>query len=109
MKRIAIVVALLAAGCATKGALKKEVEPLGQRLTAVEQKQATTDAQLAQMSSKLDAQTAELQKLRQEVAASTTASQEAAARAESAAEKSSKAFELMQTKGATTTTPKKKK
>jgi hypothetical protein len=127
MKRIAGVlwIVVLAAACATAPA-KKASEPveyvpvvtnttqpaggaLGVRLTAVEKQQAALDAKLAQLSSKIDAQTAEMQALRKDLAASTAASHQsheaakeaqlAAARAEAAAQKSTKAFELSQVKG----------
>jgi hypothetical protein len=101
MKRIAVmmVLGLLGAGCATNASVKKEVDPLAARLTALEQKQAATEAKLADMSAKQDAQTADIQAMRKEVADSTAASREAAARAETAAAQSTKAFELMQGKG----------
>jgi hypothetical protein len=101
MKRIAMAVALalLAAGCATSSSVKKEIDPLAARITALEQKQAVTDQKLAQMSAKDNAQTAEIQALRKEVADSTAATHDAVMRAEAAAQKSTKAFELMQVKG----------
>jgi phage-related minor tail protein len=108
MRRIAVVMVfgLLAAGCATNKALKAEVDPLAERIGAVERQQAATEAKVGQLSSKIDAQTAELQALRKEVADSTVAARDAqqalhdaTMRAETAAQKSTKAFELMQVKG----------
>jgi len=101
MKRIAMAtaLALLGAGCATSSSVKKEIDPLAARITALEQKQAATDEKLAQMSAKQGAQTAEIQALRKEVADSTAATHDAVMRAEAAAQKSTKAFELMQVKG----------
>lgn len=104
MMRLAgvVVLGLLFAGCATSKSVKQQIDPLADRLTAVEKQQAAINA-------KLDAQTAELQALRKDVAESTAASarahegvreaKEAAARAETAAEKSAKAFELTHVKG----------
>lgn len=104
MMRVAglVVLGLLAAGCATNRSVKQQIDPLADRITAVEQQQAA-------MSAKLDAQTAELQALRRDVADSAAtaartqeavkAAQDAAARAELAAQKSAKAFELTQVKG----------
>ncbi|ACG74218.1 conserved hypothetical protein [Anaeromyxobacter sp. K] len=97
-----LVLGLLAAGCATNGSVKQQIDPLADRITAVEQQQAA-------MNAKLDAQTAELQALRKDVADSAAtsaraqeavkAAQDAAQRAELAAQKSAKAFELTQVKG----------
>jgi septal ring factor EnvC (AmiA/AmiB activator) len=115
MRRLALVICfgLLAAGCATNKAVKKEIDPLAERLTAVERQQATADAKVGQMSAKIDAQTAEIQALRKDVADSTAASREAqqslhdaTMRAETAAQKSTKAFELMQVKGSKPATKK---
>ena len=110
MTRLAGVLAfaLLVAGCATDASVKKQIDPLGARLTAIEQQQAAIQA-------KLDAQTTELQALRGLAPdAAATARQEAALkdaqqsakdaaaaaeRAEAAAQKSAKAFELSQVKG----------
>jgi hypothetical protein len=105
MMRIAgvVVFGLLVAGCATDASVKKQIEPLDQRVTALEKQQAATNA-------KLDAQAAELQALRKNVSDTSAASaaraeqaaKEAAAaaeRAEAAAQKSTKAFELGQVKG----------
>lgn len=102
MRRIAMAtaLALLGAGCATSSSVKKEIDPLAARITALEQKQAATDEKLAQMRAKEDAQAADIQALRKEVADSTAATQDALVRAEAAAQKSTKAFELMQVKGA---------
>ncbi len=111
MRRIAVVMVfgLLAAGCATNKALKAEVNPLADRLSAVEKQQVATDAKVGQLNAKIDAQTAELQALRKEVADSTVATRDAqqalhdaTMRAETAAQKSTKAFELMQVKGTKT-------
>lgn len=101
MKRTALVMVLgvLAAGCATNKSVKKEIDPLAERLTALEQKEAATDAKLGQLNVKMDAQATELQGLRQQVAESTAATRDAVTRAEAAAQKSTKAFELMQVKG----------
>ncbi len=102
MKRIIGVVAfgLLVAGCATESSVKKQIDPLADRVTALEKAQASTNA-------KLDAQQAELAALKRNASdASARADQsakEAAAaadRAEAAAQKSAKAFELSQVKGA---------
>ena len=101
MKRLAgvVVLGLLFAGCATSKSVKQQIDPLADRLTAVEKQQAALNA-------KLDAQSAELQALRKDVAESTARThegvreaKEAAARAETAAEKSAKAFELTHVKG----------
>jgi len=102
MRRIAMAtaLALLGAGCATSSSVKKEIDPFAARITALEQKQAATDEKLAQMRAKEDAQAADIQALRKEVADSTAATQDALVRAEAAAQKSTKAFELMQVKGA---------
>ncbi len=94
---------LLVAGCATEGYVKQQVDPLADRVTALEKAQASTN-------SKLDAQQAQIAALKQNAADATAASaradqaaKEAAAaaeRAEAAAQKSTKAFELSQVKGA---------
>ena len=102
MKRIIGVVAfgLLVAGCATESSVKKQIDPLADRVTALEKAQASTNA-------KLDAQQAELAALKTKSSdASARADQsakEAAAaadRADAAAQKATKAFELGQVKGA---------
>ena len=104
MSRIvgAVLFGLLVAGCATEGSVKKQIDPLNERVTALEKAQAATNA-------KLDAQQAELASLKRNVSDATAASmraeqasKEAAAaadRAEAAAQKSTKAFELSQVKG----------
>lgn len=105
MTRLAGVLAFvfLAAGCATDASVKKQIDPLADRISALEHQQAG-------INSKLDAQNAELQGLRKDVGdanAAAARAQEAAnqasaaaARAETAADKASKAFELSQVKGA---------
>jgi len=97
-----VVLALLATGCATNGSVKKQVDPLATRLTAVE-------SQLADMNRKLDSQAVDLQtaqKTLAEMNAAAQPSQQAAAdaqaaatRAEAAADKAAKAFEVGQRKG----------
>jgi peptidoglycan hydrolase CwlO-like protein len=108
MKRIMglIAVALLAAGCATNSAVKEQIDPLANKLTSMEKKQADLDAKLADISKKQDTQAADIQGLRGEMAQTQAAAQKAASdaqdaanRAESAAEKSTKAFALGQKKG----------
>ena len=105
MTRIAVVVFFgLLVGCATNSSVKKQLEPLEQRVTALEKQEASQNA-------KLDAQASELASLRKGMsdasAASAARAQEAAKeaaaaaeRAEMAAQKSTKAFELSQVKGA---------
>ncbi len=102
MKRIVVVVlfGFLAAGCATNASVKKQLEPLEQRI-------ATLEKQDADQNAKLDAQAAELAALKRSAgdasARAEAAAREAAAaadRAEAAAQKSTKAFELGQVKGA---------
>ena len=98
----AVLFGLLVAGCATEGSVKKKIDPLAERVTALEKAQAATNA-------KLDAQSTELAALKQSTADATAASaraeqaaKEAAAaadRADAAAQKSTKAFELSQVKG----------
>ncbi len=104
MRRLVGVVlfGMLAAGCATSSSVKKQIQPLEDRVTALEKAEADQNA-------KLDAQAQELAALRRSVqdgsAAAMRAEQaakEAAAaaeRAEGAAQKSTKAFELGQVKG----------
>jgi Skp family chaperone for outer membrane proteins len=101
-----VVLALVASGCATNSSVKKEVDPLNTRLTAVE-------SQLAEMNKKLDSQmdtqSADLQTAQKTLAdmnAAAQAAQQAAAdaqaaatRAEAAAEKADKAFQVGQRKG----------
>lgn len=112
MKRLVgfmAVALLLVTGCATNSSVKSMVDPLAERITALENKSASTDAKLADLGKKSDAQTAEIQGLRKDLADSTTSSQAAqkaaadaqaaATRAESAADKATKAFELRQVKG----------
>ncbi len=96
----AVLFGLLVAGCATESSVKKQMEPLADRVTALEKAQAATNA-------KLDAQQSELAALKRSSSdASARADQsakEAAAaadRAEAAAQKATKAFELGQVKGA---------
>ncbi len=104
MKRMMslIAFALLAAGCATNSAIKEQIDPLSNRMTSMERKQAELDAKLAEISNKQDADSANIQGLRTGMAQTQAAAekaQEAAARAEAAAEKSTKAFALGQKKG----------
>jgi len=96
--------AVLATGCATSSSVKAEIAPLADRVTTLEQKNAATEAKLADLSKKVDA---DAQALRKEIANSNAAAQKAAAdaeaaavRAETAAAKAAKAFELRQMKGA---------
>jgi hypothetical protein len=118
MIRIAgvVVLGLLVVGCATSKSVKQQIDPLAERLAAVERQQAGVDGkrlaaleqQQSSIEAKLDAQTAELQALRKDLASSYAASaqmqdavkeaQLAASRAENAAQKSAKAFELSQVK-----------
>lgn len=104
------VLALLAAGCATNSAVKEKIDPLSERLTAVEQKNAALESKVSELNRRLDAQVGDMQTAQKNLADSTTASQKAqqaaadaqaaAARAETAADKAAKAFELKQRKGA---------
>ncbi len=98
----AVLFGLLVAGCATDGSVKKQIDPLAERVTALEKAQAATNA-------KVDAQQAEIAALQRSSSdASARAEQsarEAAAaadRADAAAQKSTKAFELGQVKGGKT-------
>ena len=109
MKRILgiAVVALLAAGCATTSSVKEEMAPLSNRVSALESQDATMNTKLADLNKKADAQAADIQALRKEIANYNAAAQKAAAdadaaavRAETAAAKAAKAFELKQYKGA---------
>jgi septal ring factor EnvC (AmiA/AmiB activator) len=109
MKRLLAVAALaaLATGCATTGSVKEEIAPLANRVTAVEQQDAAMNAKLADLGKKADAQAADIQALRKEIANYIAAAQKSAAdadaaavRAETAAAKAAKAFELRQYKGA---------
>jgi hypothetical protein len=117
MMRIAgvVLLGLLVAACATDKSVKQQVDPLAERLAAVEKQQAdgkklaTLEQQQATLEAKLDTQAAELQALRKDLNSSYAASSQmqeavkeaqlAAARAETAAQKSAKAFELSQVKG----------
>ena len=63
--------AVLATGCATSASVKQELAPLNDKLTALEQKQAATDAKLADLNKKADAQAADIQALRKEIATET--------------------------------------
>jgi hypothetical protein len=90
---------LLVAGCATDASVKKQIDPLADRVTALEKAQASTNA-------KLDAQASELAALKKNSSdASARAEQSAkeaaaaAERADAAAQKATKAFELQQVKG----------
>ena len=105
MKRMIglIAFALLAAGCATNSAIKEQIDPLSNKITNIEARQADLDAKLADMAKKQDA---DIQGLRSDMAQTQAATQKAVAdaqdaanRAEAAAEKSSKAFALGQKKG----------
>ena len=95
----AVLFGLLVAGCATDASVKKQIDPLADRVTALEKAQAATNA-------KVDAQQAELAALKNTSSdASARADQSAkdaaaaAERAEAAAQKAEKAFELGQVKG----------
>jgi uncharacterized protein HemX len=99
--------AVLAAGCATTSGVKEEMAPLSARVTTLEQQDAAMQAKLADLSRKADAQSADVQALRKEIANYNAAAQKSAAdadaaavRAETAAAKAAKAFELRQMKGA---------
>jgi chromosome segregation ATPase len=99
--------AVLAAGCATTSSVKEEMAPLSGRVTTLEQQDAALQAKLADLSRKSDAQSADVQALRKEIANYNAAAQKSAAdadaaavRAETAAAKAAKAFELRQMKGA---------
>ena len=105
MKRIMTMAfaALLTAGCATTSSVKEEMKPLADRVTALEAKQAATDAKVADLAKKQDA---DVQALRKDISNYNAAAQKAAAdaeaaatRAETAAAKAAKAFELKQGKG----------
>jgi hypothetical protein len=97
-----IAFALLTVGCATSSAVKEQAD----RITAMEARQSDLDAKLADVARKQDAQAADIQGLRSEMAQTQAAAQKAVAdaqdaanRAESAAERSTKAFALGQKKG----------
>jgi len=101
------VLAALATGCATTSSVKEEMAPLANRVTALEQQGTAMNTKLTDLSKKSDAQTADIQALRKEIANYNAAAQKAAAdaeaaatRAEAAAAKAAKAFELRQMKGA---------
>jgi uncharacterized coiled-coil DUF342 family protein len=101
------VLAALATGCATTSSVKEEMAPLSNRVTALEQQDAAMNAKLTDLGKKSDAQSADIQALRKEIANYNAAAQKAAAdaetaatRAETAAAKAAKAFELRQVKGA---------
>jgi uncharacterized coiled-coil DUF342 family protein len=100
------VLAVLATGCATTSSVKEELAPLASRVTALEQQDAAMNAKLADLGKKADAQSADVQALRKEIANYNAAVQKSAAdadaaavRAETAAAKAAKAFELRQGKG----------
>jgi uncharacterized coiled-coil DUF342 family protein len=104
---VVAVLAALATGCATTSSVKEEMAPLASRVTALEQQDTAMNAKLADLLKKSDAQTADIQALRKEIANYNAAGQKAAAdaeaaavRAETAAAKAAKAFELRQYKGA---------
>ena len=104
-----VALALLATGCATSSSVKSQIDPLADRLAAVEKQQASLDAKLNDVTKNEDAQNAELKAIRSDLQASNQSAQEAkqaladakaaAERAEAAANKSTKAFELRQQKG----------
>ncbi len=104
-----LAVAVLATGCATSGSVKEAIAPLNDRIAKLEQQRNATQAKLADMSSKEDAQSADLQAVRKELADAKNSGagvQQAAAdarasadRAEQAAAKATKAFELSQRRG----------
>jgi peptidoglycan hydrolase CwlO-like protein len=104
------VLALLAAGCATSGSVREQINPLSDRVAAVEKSNQDIQAQLAAMNKKLDSQSSDLDTSRKELADMKAAAQQAqqaasdaqaaATRAETAADKAAKAFELRQRKGA---------
>jgi uncharacterized protein HemX len=71
--------AVLAAGCATTSSVKEEMAPLSNRVTAVEQQDAAMQSKLADLSKKSDAQSAEVQALRKEIANYNAAAQKSAA------------------------------
>jgi uncharacterized coiled-coil DUF342 family protein len=108
MNRLLVVAALavLATGCATTSTVKEEMAPLANRVTALESQDAAMNAKLTDLGKKSDAQSADIQALRKEIANYNAASQKSAAdaeaaavRAETAAAKAAKAFELKQYKG----------
>ena len=96
MKRLLgiAVVAMLAAGCATNSSVKKQIDPLSDRVSAME-------SRLADMNRKLDTQSADLQSAQKNLADMNAAAQKsqqaaadaqaAATRAETAADKAAKA------------------
>ena len=104
-----LAVVALATGCATSGSVKEQIAPLNDRLSKLERQQVETQAKLADMSAKEDAQSADLQAIRKDLADSKATggnvqqavadAQAAAARAETAANKATKAFELSQKRG----------
>lgn len=103
------VLVLLAVGCATTSSIKEEIGPLADRVAKLERQAAATDAKLSEVTNRADAQAADVQALRKDVADSSAAAQKAqqaaadaraaAAEAEAAAARSAKAFELRQMKG----------
>jgi Skp family chaperone for outer membrane proteins len=104
------VLALLGAGCATNSSVKGRIDPLAERVTAVEQKNSAMESSLADLNRKLDTQAGDLQTSQRNLAEMSAAAQKAqqaaadaqaaATRAETAADKAAKAFELRQRKGA---------
>ena len=88
MKRIVgvVVFGLLVAGCATEGSVKKQLDPLAEKITALEQ------AQLAALKNTSSDASARADQSAKDAAA-------AADRADAAAQKAEKAFELSQVKG----------
>lgn len=97
--------ALVSIGCATNSSVKQQIDPLSERLAAVEARNSAMEAKLAELSRKADTQAGETARVAlvedtaekaQQAAADAEA---AAARAETAADKAAKAFELGQRKG----------
>jgi chromosome segregation ATPase len=101
--------ALLASACATNSSVKRQVDPLGERISKLEQQQADLQAQQTTTAGKLADLSSAVQALRSDLATTNAAAQNAqqaaaearaaTARAETAAKKAAKAFELQQKKG----------
>jgi uncharacterized protein (UPF0335 family) len=104
------VLSLLAVGCATNSSVKEQLNPLADRITALEKQNADTNAKLADLAKKVDTTGIDVQAVKRDLAdtkAAAQAAQTAAAdartaadRSEAAAAKAAKAFELKQVKGA---------
>jgi uncharacterized protein (UPF0335 family) len=104
------VLALLSVGCATSSSVKEQLNPLADRITALEKQNADMGAKLADLSKKADGAAIDVQAVKKDLADTRAAAQTAqtaaadaktaADRAETAASKALAAFELKQVKGA---------